>query len=170
MSGVSASIDFTVSGSLKGDAQGGTLDFKLSPIGQSLKIKPGTATEADGDILYRAQRTLAGSASENLDLSGTLQDAFKNVIAAAEITAIVIQAAEANTGNIVVGGAASNRFQGPFVGTGAFVTAPGQAFFAVNPHGWPVTAGTGDLLKIANDAAGNAIYDILLIGRTAAVA
>lgn len=169
MSGVNATIQFGVSGSFIGEADGGNLRFDLDTIGKTIKIHPGSTLKTQGDILYRTRRTLAGSASENLDLSGTLQDVFKNVIAAQEITAIIILAADDNVGNILVGGAASNRFQGPFLSTGAYVTAPGQAFFAVNPLGWPVTAGTADLLKIANDAAGSATYDILLIGRSAAV-
>lgn len=121
----------------------------------------GKADRAFGDL-----RQLAASASENLDLAGGLTDAFGATLTFAKIVAIVVKASEANTGDIIVGGAASNGFVGPF-GAAAHTVAvkPGGALALVAPQGgWTVTAGTGDILKVANAVAAAAEYEIVLLG------
>lgn len=114
-----------------------------------------------------SQRTLAASASESIDLSGVLVDAFGAVLAFTAIKAILVVAAAGNTNDVIVGNAASNQFIGPFgaaVHTAA-VRPGGELLFVAPATGWPVVAGTGDLLRILNGGAGTPVtYDITLIG------
>lgn len=122
------------------------------------------------DKYFSDTRTLSGSASEDLDLIGTtLLDAFGAVITFTKIKALIISAAAANTGNILVGGVASglSTILTP-AATGIMTVRPGATFavFAgqADATGYGVTATTADLLHIANSAAGNASYDIHIAG------
>lgn len=118
--------------------------------------------------LFTDQRTLAASANESLDLSGVLQDVFGATLAFTKIKAILVKAADGNTNDVVLGGAASNAWIGPFgASTHTVAVKPGGTamFVAPDANGYAVTAGTGDLLKVANSAAGSAVtYDIVLVG------
>lgn len=112
------------------------------------------------------ERTLALSTSESLDLSGSLLDQFGNKIAFSKIKEILIFAADANPGNLEVGGAASNGFLLFKDATDIAVIEPGGLFYQRWPNGGrTVTAATGDLLKINNtSSAGSASYDIIVVG------
>jgi hypothetical protein len=131
-----------------------------------------TGTSADqADLVFADTRTLAASATENLDLAGSLVDAFGNTLTFVEVCAILIVASDANTNDVVVGGAASNAFSGIFGdATDKLVVKPGgMALIAapVNPA-YAVVAATGDILKVANSAGGTGVtYDIVIIGRSA---
>jgi hypothetical protein len=115
-------------------------------------------------------RTLAASANESLDLAGGLTDAFGNAITFTKVKALIIEAAAGNTNDVLVGGAASNGFISLFGdATDVVKVKPGGAFAITAPdaNGLAVTAGTGDLLKIANSAGGSAVtYTITVIGTT----
>lgn len=118
--------------------------------------------------LWHDQRTLAASANEDLDLAGVLTDPFGGTITNARIKGIVIKAAATNTNNVIVGGAATNAFIN-WVGaaTHTLTVRPDGVFalFAPDAGGYAVTAGTGDLLRVANSGAGSSItYDIVLLG------
>lgn len=117
---------------------------------------------------YAGRRTLAASATENLDLSGGLINAFGTALLFTAIKAIVITAAAGNTNDVLVGGAASNGFVS-WVGDPADVVKvkPGGMFVIAAPNaaGFAVTAATADLLKIANSGAGTGVtYDVVVIG------
>lgn len=118
--------------------------------------------------LFTDQRTLAASATENLDLSGVLTDAFGASLAFTEVKALVIKAAAGNTNDVLVGGAASNGFITPFGdATDVVRVRPGGTLVLVAPDatGYAVTAGTGDLLKIANSAGSTSVtYDVVIVG------
>jgi hypothetical protein len=85
-----------------------------------------------------------------------------------KIKAILVKAAEGNTNNVVVGGAASNGWVGPFGDVSDTVAVkPGGTLLLVAPNaaGYAVTAGTGDILKVANSGAGTGVtYDIVIVG------
>lgn len=131
-----------------------------------------TGTSADqADLVFSDTRTLAASASENLDLAGGLTDAFGATLTFVEVVAILVIAADANTNNVVVGGAASNAFTGPFGdATDTVAVKPGGVAFFIAPGNpaFPVAAATGDILKVANSGAGTPVtYDLIIIGRSA---
>lgn len=117
---------------------------------------------------WHDQRTLGVSATENLDLSGVLVNAFGVVLIFTKIKALIIHAATTNTNDVLVGGAGANAWLGGFVGTGDVVKVkPGGTFVNIAPdvNGMAVVAATGDLLKIANSAGGSSVvYDVIIIG------
>lgn len=122
------------------------------------------------DKIFSDTRTLGGSASEDLDLIGTaMLDAFGAVVTFTKIKALIVAAAAANTGNILVGGVAAglSTILTP-AATGISTIRPGawNAWVAgqADATGYGVTATTADLLHIANSAAGNASYDIIIVG------
>jgi hypothetical protein len=123
------------------------------------------------DLLYSATRTLAASASEELDLSGALADTLGNTCVFADVRMICVVAASTNTNNVLVGGAASNQFiNWVSDATDVIVIKPGGVLFLYAPTdpGYAVTAATGDLLKIANSGAGTGVtYDIYIGGTSA---
>ena len=116
---------------------------------------------------YSATRTVAASANDDIDLAGVLTD----ILGLAPLTfltvkAIVIRAADANVSNLSVGPAPANGFLGPFNAAADRVTVrPGGAFVIAAPQtGFTVTAGTGDILRVANGAGGSATYTIEITG------
>ncbi|WP_316188322.1 MULTISPECIES: hypothetical protein [unclassified Bradyrhizobium] len=116
------------------------------------------------DIAFSDDRALSVSTSENLDLSGALVDAFGQTINAGKIKAIMIDNQEASGGTLTVGAAASNTFNGPFSGATMSVDIkPGDRAVFVSRAGWPVTAATGDILKVACGAQGSAVYRITIV-------
>lgn len=121
--------------------------------------------------IWSDTRTLAASATEDLDLAGALPDAFGSLITFARIKLLAIYAAVANTNDVLVGGASANQFLSPFGDASDVVRVkPGGLFLLVAPGAtaYPVTAGTGDKLKVANSAAGTPVdYDIILAGASA---
>ena len=147
------------------------LDFeaavsKLSKL-FSIELADGSGAGQAANI-FSDQRTLAASATENLDLNGALLNAFGQVISFTKIKALAIFAAEANVNDVVVGGAAANGFIAPFgAATHTVSIKPGGALVLVAPNavGYAVVAATADLLKILNSGAGTPVtYDIVIIG------
>ena len=113
-------------------------------------------------------RTLTASATENLDLSGALTNAFGASVALTKVKFILVKAAAANTNDVQVGGAATNGFDS-FIGTaGDFVKVkPGGTLMLIAPDatGYAVTAATGDLLKMTNGAGSTSVtYDVVIGG------
>lgn len=118
--------------------------------------------------LFADTRTLAASGTENLDLTGTLVDAFGGTINFTKVKALIIKAAASNTNDVVVGGHATAACASFFAdATDKVRVKPGGmvALVAPNSAGYPVTATTADLLTIANGGAGTGVtYDVIIIG------
>ena len=123
------------------------------------------------DLEYRAQRTLAALANEDLDLAGGgLLDPFGNALTFVKVRGIWILAADGNVNSVIVKPAAANGFTGPFGAAAHTITLPPQGVFLVTAPvaGWAVTPGTGDKINIANSAAGSTVtYDIHIVGASA---
>lgn len=137
-------------------------DFE-APV--SVAFVPG-AGPGQANLAFPDTRTIAASANDDLDLAGGLTSPLGGALAFAAVKALLIRAAPGNTNNVVVGGASSNAFVGPF-GAAAHTVAirPGEALLLTSRTGWAVTAGTGDILRIANGGAGTPVsYDIVIIG------
>ena len=123
------------------------------------------------DKVFSEQRTIAASGTNDYDLAGALTDAFGVTVTFARIKMIAVFADSANVNNVVIGNAATNQFVGP---TGAAAhtinVRPGGSvvLFAPDATAWPVTAGTGDLLRFANSGAGTSvIYNVVFLGASA---
>ena len=124
------------------------------------------------DQMFADTRTLAASASENLDpaTGGGLTDAFANAIAMAKLKCIIVKASEDNTNNVVLSRPASNGVPFFAAASDAIAVLPGQMVVLTNfsSAGWTVTADTGDLITITNSAGSTSVdYDIILIGSSA---
>ena len=122
------------------------------------------------DKKFTDKRTLAASANEDLDLAGSLVDAFGAVITFAKIRALRIKAAAENTNNVVVKPAAATGWLGPFgAATHTLTLPPGGELLLVAPvAGWSVGAGATDLLNVANSGAGSSVtYEIEILGASA---
>jgi hypothetical protein len=164
-----SSVVLSVTGS-----QSNAIDFTnaIAPLARTYQMLYSTGTGAgSADRIFHDQRTIAISGTDDLDLAGVLTDVFGATVTFARIKAIVVAAASGNTNNVIVGGAASNQFL-TWVGaaTHTVTVRPGGflALAATDATSYAVTAGTGDLLRIANSGAGTSVvYDIMLIGASA---
>lgn len=138
-----------------------------SQINLSDTLASGTAVD-QADQIWHDRRTLTAT-SENLDLAGSLVNAFGATLTFARIKGILIKNRSTTAGaNLIVGGAAANQFPLFSDVTDKIPIGPDGFFFYYDPSaaGKVVTAGTGDQLKI--DAGASTIdYDIVLIGASA---
>jgi hypothetical protein len=140
----------------------------------SVSLDDGTGA-GQANRIFADTRTLAASTPEDLDLAaGALTDAYGNVLTFARIKGLVVSAAAGNTNNVVVGNATSNTWVGPF-GAAAHTVAvrPGETKTIVacgedDAVGYPVTAGTGDILKVLNGGGTTSVtYTIVIVGTSA---
>jgi len=136
------------------------------------ELSDGTAA-GSADKVFSDTRTLGASATENLDLAGSLTDALGAALTFAKVKAIIVHASAANTNNVILGGDATTTFFGIFADeTDAVVIRPGATFALfcgeADAAGYAVTAATADLLKVTNSGAGTGVtYDIIIIGTSA---
>lgn len=170
MAGVNAQIALRLTAQQIGSADLGSPRMTLDPIDKLLQFVSGTDAVNKLDILFSDTRTLAASASEDLDLAGVLASALGGTITAGEIVAIYIEAAAGNTNTVNFTRPASNGLAGLFLAAGDGVAIkPGEFQLFVSQKGWPVAAGTGDLVNVANSAGGTPVtYDVVVLGRTVA--
>lgn len=118
------------------------------------------------DRIFSDQRTVNASTNDDLDLAGVLTDVFGQTLTFARIKGMLISSNTANVQNFSVGGG-TNPFINWIAGTTpTVVLRPGGMFLLLAPDatGYAVTAGTGDILRIANGAGSAIVYDIVLIG------
>jgi hypothetical protein len=152
------------------------------PLGTAVTPKVDTTSYTDlafangtalgqADVLYQATTTLAAAGFVDIDLSGALLNALGGAAVFARVKSLKITAnglpGVPNVNNVVVGAAATNAWNTLFSTTGTVTLKPGGFchFGAAEAIGWPVTAGTGDLLRVTNGGAGTAVsFDIVVLG------
>lgn len=165
--GVNASIRLTIDGYLQGSNDLGSPKMTLSGINELLELSPGTGSTSQADLLFSDTRTLAASANEDIDLAGSLSTAFGATITAAEVVLVYIKAAAGNTNNVRVTRPASNGVPIFLAASDGLDVEPGDFFLRKSTRGIGVTAGTVDLINIANSSSGSTVtYDILVIARS----
>lgn len=169
MPGVTATLIASVTATLAGTADLGTPTAPVKASKQ-ISIAPGTAALDQADVLWADQRTLAASATENLDIAGVLAGLLGGTLTEAEITAIYLEADVGNTNDVAFFGAASNSFNGPLSGTTPKLTlGPGDVAMITNRKGWTITPTTADIILVANTAAGTPVsYKVIIVGRSVA--
>lgn len=117
--------------------------------------------------VFAEDRTLAANTNEDLDLTGVmLQNPGGTNIAFARVKELLIVNLSA-TQTLTVGGAASFAWVGPFGATTHTIKVEAGGFLhlvAPTAAGWPVTAGTADLLRVANNAGASCDYRIMILG------
>ena len=109
------------------------------------------------DVLYSVTGTISGG-SNDIDLSGTLEDPLGNAITFAEVMMVFIR----NNGDnaMTVGG--SNNIP-LMANTSDLINLASDAYFCyIDQAGITVTAGTGDLITITG--TNDDTYDIVVIG------
>lgn len=131
-------------------------------------LSSGTAAN-QADLIWHDRRTLSASANEDLDLAAALSDAFGTTLTFVKLKYIRVIAAAANTNNVNVTRPASNGVPVFLAAGDGMPVLPGGTFEWVAPGaGVTVTAGTGDLINIANSAGSTSVtYDIVIIGTSA---
>ncbi|WP_300536007.1 hypothetical protein [uncultured Mameliella sp.] len=158
--------------------QRGGNDFgtdKFSPVVESvLKIANGTGAN-QADLAFVDQREVSASSNDDLDLSGSLTDAFGNTVTAAEIVAILIvnapRTGSANVSDLTIG-AGSNPFEGFLGGTSPTIGPIKPGGFVLIGAGdaagiGTVAGGSGDILRVANGSGGTATYQVAILARSA---
>lgn len=135
---------------------------------QKVQYTNGTGA-GQADLLWSDTREIPASSNDDLDLVGSLSDAFGTTFSAARIKALIVKAAVGNTNNVVIGDAASNVWSSLLGTDGTVVLRPG-AFFGVTAGpadavAYPCSAGSTDILRVANSGAGSTVeYDIIVVG------
>lgn len=140
-------------------------------VRHAVNLASGTGAGA-ADRVFSDRRTLAASGTEDLDLNGSLLDAFGGTVNLLRVKGLYVAASSANTNNVVVGNASSNGWATLLSATGTVTLRPGAAILALagqaDATAYGVTASTGDLLHIANSGSGSAVtYDVIVIGASA---
>lgn len=162
----SAQLTVTFKATQKGpnDYAGGG-DF--SPLLQRVSDILNGVGAGQADQIYMDHVTIAASGTADLDLAGSMKDAFGQAVVGVKLKGIIVFADPGNTNDVVVGGAASNQV--PFLGSvtdkvkvkpgGVFVDfGPGLAGLAT------ITPSTGDQLGFANSGAGTGVgFDLVLV-------
>lgn len=164
---LSATIKAGVSGSHTSVLDLGTATFPLD-VRAALTLTDGTGAN-QADRIFTDTRTLSASATEDLDLSGSLTNAY-GTVTFARIKVVYVTADSGNTNNVNVTRPASNGV--PLflaAGDGAAIRPGGLFLWACgDATGVAVTAGTGDLLTFTNSAGSTSVtYSVVIIGASA---
>ncbi|MFD8970541.1 hypothetical protein ACFV0C_37065 [Streptomyces sp. NPDC059568] len=152
---------------------GSALGTASAPVAISRSVTLGSGTGAgQADRIFTDRRTLAASATADLDLAGVLVDDFGQTVTFARVKGLLIAASEENTNNVVIGAASANAWAALLNSAGTLALRPGASVALMagqaDATAYGVTASTGDLLKVANSGAGSSVsYDIVIIGASA---
>lgn len=122
---------------------------------------------AQASQVWSDTRQLSASASENLDLAASLTNAFGVTLTFTKVKLLLVRARSTNNAanNVNVSRGSSNGVPVFLAASDGVPLQPGAIFLFFDPTGVTVTAGTGDILTIANSAGTNAVdYDIVIIG------
>lgn len=133
-----------------------------------------TLTDGSGlnqaNMVFSDRRSLNASATEDLDLAGSLVGNFGDTLTFARIKGLIVVASSANTNNVQVTRPAANGVPLFLAAGDGIPVLPGGAFawFSPNAAGVAVTAGTGDLITFTNSAGSTSVtYDVVIIGASA---
>jgi hypothetical protein len=165
---LSSTLKAALTAVYQGSPDVGTLKQEVA-YSASASLSNGTGAN-QANALWLDTRTLAASATENLDLAGVLVDAFGNTLTFTKIKAVLVEADDTNVNDVVLGGAGSNPWLAPFGDASDTIKVkPGGFIMMVAPdaNGLAVVASTGDILKVANSAGSSGVtYTIALVGVT----
>ncbi len=158
-------------------AQTGPNDFggSFSPTVSALVSLTSGTTAGKADMIFTDVRTVASASNDDIDLTGVLTDAFGSAFNAAELVALIVIngpiSGTANTTDLTIG-AGTNPFVGFLGGTtptigplkpGAFVFIGASDVAGIGA----VSAGSADILRIANSSGASASYQIGILARSA---
>ncbi len=143
----------------------------------SLTLGSGTGANGTADLKYSALYTIAGGATQNIDLAGSLVDRFGATLTFARIKCIHIRVlgtaddAASTGGPVEVGGGSNPLVNWISAGTAKVKvggTAGRQGCFHLSCDdavAYAVTPGTGDILTLTNDHGSNPVkVAVVIIG------
>jgi hypothetical protein len=136
------------------------------PLDLVYELTDGTLANQANNI-WSDTRTVGISATDTLDLSGVLANAFGALVSFTKVRAILIAASPSNTVILNAGPAAANGFLGPWnaaVDRTKIVPGGVLLLYAPNTAGWAVTPGTADQMVVVNGAGNTSTYSIVIIG------
>lgn len=155
-----------VQGTLTASQNLGSASYNLNQT-YAINLLQGTGAN-QADIIFANTYTIAASGTQTLDLNGVLLDAHGNTINMTLVKGIFVYAYAANTNNVLVGGAGANAFFTWCDANTSKVTVRPGGFMLLgcqDATGYAVTAGTGDLLQLANSSSGTSVQcDVVIIG------
>lgn len=164
------SISLAVNATLSAVADLNVVPKSALAFSKLVELATGTGAVAGvADKMFFDRRTLAPSATEDLDLVGVLLDSFGTAISFARVKGIFVSAVAANANNVIVGAASATQWATLLNATGTVTLRPGATFAAfsgvADTTGYAAVGGASDLLKVANSGAGTSVdYDIVVIG------
>lgn len=162
---LTSKIEVMVTGELVNTA----LDLGVQPVAKLVSrptVSFGNGTGAgQANVVWWDERSLSAATTEDIDLAGGgLVDAFGAAVAPAKLRAVIIKN-NSTTQVLTLFGDANSV---PVLNTAAttYTLQPGGVFVGAWPAlaGIAVTAGTGDIIQVANAAGSACPYTIIVIG------
>lgn len=150
----------------------------LTTIADSSKLEyarslaDGTAAD-QADKLWHDERTVAGGANDDLDLTALVNTVFGSTLTInlAKVKALLLVNTSTTAGDeLRLDSAVANGFRSPFNGSATSqleIGADSALLLSNKKDGWAVTGGTGDILRIHNPGANPITYRIAVIGTSA---
>lgn len=168
MTSAISNLKLSVSSSLSNPSDLSSTADSLNQV-YSYSLLNGTGAN-QANMEWSDTRTLAPSATENLDMYGSLTSKLGGTIGFNRIKGFIVHAHADNTNNVLIGGADADAFDSWLNivdGTDSISLPPGGLFAMIAPdsNAFNVNADTHDLLKMTNSDNGTSVtYDIILIG------
>jgi len=136
-------------------------------INKDYTLAFGNGTGASqANMWWHDQRTLTASATEDVDLFGSLTSIFGTTINATSLKGLLVYAAPGNTNNVNVTRPAANGITWLLAAGDGISIKPGAwvAWFDPSANGATVTTGTADLITLTNSAGSTSVtYDIFVL-------
>ena len=133
-------------------------------------LATGTIVDTGDYAWWRLPQSITGSATDSHDCASGLTDVFGTTLIFVKLKLVIIHNLSTTVGNTITVGGNANGV--PIFGTAAHTHTIGPNGFAI----WhepslaglaTVTAGTGDILDVANDTANAITYNIIIVGTSA---
>lgn len=129
----------------------------------------GTSTNNVNQMWHDRRTVTLATGSDDLDLAGSLTNAFGNTVTFATVREIVVYNRSTTAGeDLYVGAATSNALSSLFEGsTTAKITVRASGIFVISAplDGYTVTAGSADVLRVNHSGSvGDITYDIIIKG------
>ncbi len=149
------------------DTQTFSESVNADAVARTVRMLTGSGVDQANLLAMPIQYTIAASGTQNVDLAGVLEDFANQVCTFTIVKALSVALPAANAASSILVGNGTN----PFINwitpsTGAIRVRKGGFFDLVAPDatGYPVTASTGDILKITNEDASNAATVVVVVG------
>jgi len=141
-------------------------------ISYSKTLENGTG-DNQADLIWHTEATIAASGTDTYDLTAlttTLYGTALTITFVAVKAIMIVNKSTTAADDILIDATVVNAFTAPFnadASTKIEIPADSTLVLSNAMPGWTVTAGTGDILEIANDVANAITYDLIILGTSA---